>query len=779
MDIEVIVEQNDIIVELVEDVVIATYADGIMGPTGLTGPAGAGVPVGGAPGHVLVKAGSGDYDTGWAPQKSVPVGGIAGQVLTKLSDTDFDVAWGVGISTLYVFRSGSLTQLTSRLHSDLQSKDADDHPQYILANGTRSFTEKVKGVDPTEPLHFSTKGYVDSYIQGLNWQEAVKDQHLGTPPPLPTEGDRYIVPSGATGAWSTHAKDVAEWNTGAWVYFTPVEGWACWISDEDVLMTFNGTTWVQFGSTTNHDALSGVTANQHHNQTHELNGSDHLTTGGTLDWSKINHIIERVTGTPNYLKPTTAADNFAIDKILFDVSNRDVSISRNSTKALTFDSGSGLVADTVHTFTGVFSGSGLYTWLEIVGGAGSGLIIKNAGGYKTRIGKISGFAANYLVFSEADNASAQDTYLLFGGVHLHRSSGGFEVGGDIVCDGTLIIRAPLAEKQGGYGNSIKFELSHGIASAREQVVSIDGTYTGGSPIYATPVDFSVAPAQTTYPTYLGKSAYPFSKLFVAGAGGTNAQGIQLGADVTLFRSTTDLLKTEDSFECAGQGKYFLINDYVSALPAASSTYRGQIVRKVGAAGVKDILYCCMKSAADSYSWVEVAPASGVSGTGKMVLWLTPGTAILPNTLFGRLEKVTRTNGVDYVINFLADGVADANDEGAYWTIPVPAFYAGGAITITVYSLANLTNAALVSKFYIEGRGVAHDGIWDAAHTAIGNCDINPTAAARDLLVDTIAWSAGLPTAGHMFSFKVYVDHSASTYGVGKDCEILAIKIEEN
>lgn len=45
---------------------------------------------------------------------------------------------------------------------------------------------------------------------------------------------------------------------------------------------------------------------------------------------------------------------------------------------------------------------------------------------------------------------------------------------------------------------------------------------------------------------------------------------------------------------------------VSSLPTASSTHRGKLIRVEGGSGVADTLYICMKSAADTYSWVQVA-----------------------------------------------------------------------------------------------------------------------------------------------------------------------------
>jgi hypothetical protein len=45
---------------------------------------------------------------------------------------------------------------------------------------------------------------------------------------------------------------------------------------------------------------------------------------------------------------------------------------------------------------------------------------------------------------------------------------------------------------------------------------------------------------------------------------------------------------------------------IAALPAADATYRGYLYRVEGGAGVADKTYQCLKSAADTYSWVEVA-----------------------------------------------------------------------------------------------------------------------------------------------------------------------------
>lgn len=44
------------------------------------------------------------------------------------------------------------------------------------------------------------------------------------PPASPAQGDAYLVPTGASGAWSANAGKIAEWVDGAWSYATPTDG---------------------------------------------------------------------------------------------------------------------------------------------------------------------------------------------------------------------------------------------------------------------------------------------------------------------------------------------------------------------------------------------------------------------------------------------------------------------------------------------------------------------------------------------------------------------------
>lgn len=74
-------------------------------------------------------------------------------------------------------------------------------------------------------------------------QLSVLDRGLTAPPGSPADGARYIVASGATGAWSGHVGEIAAWQDGAWMFYAPVEGWIAWVADEDIAVVWNGSAW--------------------------------------------------------------------------------------------------------------------------------------------------------------------------------------------------------------------------------------------------------------------------------------------------------------------------------------------------------------------------------------------------------------------------------------------------------------------------------------------------------------------------------------------------------
>ncbi len=72
---------------------------------------------------------------------------------------------------------------------------------------------------------------------------SVKDRNLATPPASPVNGDRYLIPAGATGAWAGKTDQIAARVAGTWEYYAPKTGWLCFVEDEAVLSVYKTTGW--------------------------------------------------------------------------------------------------------------------------------------------------------------------------------------------------------------------------------------------------------------------------------------------------------------------------------------------------------------------------------------------------------------------------------------------------------------------------------------------------------------------------------------------------------
>jgi hypothetical protein len=74
-------------------------------------------------------------------------------------------------------------------------------------------------------------------------QIGVEDTTLATPPETPAAGSRYLVPDGASGAWSGQAHAIACWEDGAWRFLVPKMGWCIWSAADEMQLVFDGTEW--------------------------------------------------------------------------------------------------------------------------------------------------------------------------------------------------------------------------------------------------------------------------------------------------------------------------------------------------------------------------------------------------------------------------------------------------------------------------------------------------------------------------------------------------------
>ena len=78
-------------------------------------------------------------------------------------------------------------------------------------------------------------------------QLSALDRTRTTPPASPTDGDRHLVASGATGLWAGWDLNVAFWVDGSWLRLVPRPGWLVWIAAEQAFVVWNGSAWDPVG----------------------------------------------------------------------------------------------------------------------------------------------------------------------------------------------------------------------------------------------------------------------------------------------------------------------------------------------------------------------------------------------------------------------------------------------------------------------------------------------------------------------------------------------------
>lgn len=77
---------------------------------------------------------------------------------------------------------------------------------------------------------------------------SVKSATVTGPPGSPAEGDRYLIPSGATGLWGADVGKIARYHNSEWEFFTPASGWEVRADDSLQQYHYNGSTWSLIGS---------------------------------------------------------------------------------------------------------------------------------------------------------------------------------------------------------------------------------------------------------------------------------------------------------------------------------------------------------------------------------------------------------------------------------------------------------------------------------------------------------------------------------------------------
>jgi len=126
--------------------------------------------------------------------------------------------------------------------SDAVSKKHDSHDASTTDFTPGSGTDFDSNVDTVEEaLNDLSEDLqaLDTTEDSKVWQEPVLDKDLTTPPESPSTGDRYIVATGATGVWSTHWEEIAEYNGSSWDFIIPSGGFMTFVEDENEIYIFD------------------------------------------------------------------------------------------------------------------------------------------------------------------------------------------------------------------------------------------------------------------------------------------------------------------------------------------------------------------------------------------------------------------------------------------------------------------------------------------------------------------------------------------------------------
>jgi hypothetical protein len=125
----------------------------------------------------------------------------------------------------------------------------------------------IAGERGTQPYHMVRFDQLQEAIfeeVSSDWQDSVLT-FSGTPPGSPSNGDRYIVDSPATGVWTGLEDYIVEWDTasGTWDTYAPNEGFTTFVEDEDKYYLYYNGAWAPMGEGISHSDLLNLNGDDH------------------------------------------------------------------------------------------------------------------------------------------------------------------------------------------------------------------------------------------------------------------------------------------------------------------------------------------------------------------------------------------------------------------------------------------------------------------------------------------------------------------------------------
>lgn len=120
--------------------------------------------------------------------------------------------------------------------------------QFVYDESTDTYYHKTSGGTLTAGFGsqaLTTGSVLPSAMSGggakVRW--IIENQTTNAPPVSPTANVEYIVGSSPTGAWAGKAAQIARYESGAWVYYVPTNGWKAYDKAQNADIVFNGSSW--------------------------------------------------------------------------------------------------------------------------------------------------------------------------------------------------------------------------------------------------------------------------------------------------------------------------------------------------------------------------------------------------------------------------------------------------------------------------------------------------------------------------------------------------------
>jgi hypothetical protein len=101
---------------------------------------------------------------------------------------------------------------------------------------------KLPLIAPAQALKHITHNEAIAALDGLV-QLAVLDRDQTEPLEDPEAGQRHIVASPASGAWTGHGGEIARFDGAIWVFHQPEPGWLAYVLAEERLLVWTGSAW--------------------------------------------------------------------------------------------------------------------------------------------------------------------------------------------------------------------------------------------------------------------------------------------------------------------------------------------------------------------------------------------------------------------------------------------------------------------------------------------------------------------------------------------------------